>query len=1212
MQVVANLRGLFKKKKKRGSDVSGVQTGVRRRHVGDRKTAALSAGGTDQGRSDLDSHADTCVVGSHYKVIEYTGETCNVHPFSDEYEPVKDVPIVHAGTAYEHTTGETFILVACQALHLPRQQNALLCPNQMRKHGVVVDDAPQHLSETSTHSLYFPEAALRVPLRMNGVISYIETRLPTDRELETCTHVNMTSTEGWDPYSETFEQQEGIVSRRREEEETGVAKDDKTSTRQIHALSRRCETAAVFSDISSTLVDDAFVQGLINTVRVSATKSTARHPEVKAHDLARRWGIGLDTAERTLKVTTQKGIRHAVHPIHRRYRTQQQQYRYNRLNTKFYSDTFFSTTKSLNGNKMAQMFINDLEFSKVVPMEFKSDAGEALSSLFEDVGVPTELHTDGAKEMTMGNWNKVRTNQGGIKQTIVEPYSPWQNRAEAGIREHKKQVVRLMTKTQASKRLWDYCMVYVSEIRARIAHPLYALHNRTPYEHVTGNTPDITEWLEYDWLVPVWYYEPGSFPDRKRTLGRWLGVAHRVGQALCYWILPISAVPIARTTVQPLTEDELKDPAIIEELRVFDAATKLILDGPDDITGAPSLETLFDLDEEETNNSQPFEPEAAMPEADDYTEEAFDKYITAQVLLPKGDSFQTGQVKRRKRDHNGDPTGRADSNPILDTRVYEVEFSDGATQEFSANIIAESLYSQVDEEGRQYIIMEEISEHKKDGNAIGIDDGYTEKQGANRQRRRTTKGWKLLVTWKDGTTSWEPLADLKESNPVEVAEYAVANKISEEPAFAWWIKDVLRRRDRIISKVKSRHWKRTHKFGIRVPKTVKEALEIDAETGTNLWKLAIEKEMKNVMPAFKFLEDDERVPIGYQQINCHMVFDVKMDFDRKARFVAGGHMTEPPASLTYSSVVSRESVRIAFTMAALNDLDILMADIGNAYLNADCRESIFCVAGPEFGSRQGKRMIIVRALYGLKSSGAAWRAHLAQTMCDLGFKPCEADPDVWMREATKPDGFKYWEYVLIYVDDILAVSHDPESIMKNLSALYRLKEDPKTKKGYHAPDRYLGANVGKFEIPGNTSGKTHWYMSADDYVKSAVANVETELDKVGKKLLNKVASPMTSGYRPELDVSEELDDGQANYYQNLIGVLRWSVELGRIDIFVQVAQLSSFLAQPRKGHLDQVFHIFAWMKKHNRSKMVFDDGFIDWKNKFLPIDWSDFYDIREG
>jgi hypothetical protein len=108
--------------------------------------------------------------------------------------------------------------------------------------------------------------------------------------------------------------------------------------------------------------------------------------------------------------------------------------------------------------------------------------------------------------------------------------------------------------------------------------------------------------------------------------------------------------------------------------------------------------------------------------------------------------------------------------------------------------------------------------------------------------------------------------------------------------------------------------------------------------------------MKNNRLAFKVLEEDDKVPIGYKWMKCHMVFDIKMEFTRKARYVAGGHMTDPPATLTYSSVVSRDSVRIAFLLAALNDIDILACDIGNAYLNASPREKVYTTAGPKFGA----------------------------------------------------------------------------------------------------------------------------------------------------------------------------------------------------------------------------------------------------------------------
>jgi Reverse transcriptase (RNA-dependent DNA polymerase) len=112
---------------------------------------------------------------------------------------------------------------------------------------------------------------------------------------------------------------------------------------------------------------------------------------------------------------------------------------------------------------------------------------------------------------------------------------------------------------------------------------------------------------------------------------------------------------------------------------------------------------------------------------------------------------------------------------------------------------------------------------------------------------------------------------------------------------------------------------------------------------------------------------------------------VRMDFTRKARFVAGGLTTAPPNLITYASVVSRESVRIAFLLAALNGLDMLAADKQSAYLNADCMENVYMTCGPEFGHLNGRIGVIVKALYGLRSSGYAWRTHLAATLRSLDF-----------------------------------------------------------------------------------------------------------------------------------------------------------------------------------------------------------------------------------
>ena len=224
------------------------------------------------------------------------------------------------------------------------------------------------------------------------------------------------------------------------------------------------------------------------------------------------------------------------------------------------------------------------------------------------------------------------------------------------------------------------------------------------------------------------------------------------------------------------------------------------------------------------------------------------------------------------------------------------------------------------------------------------------------------------------------------------------------------------------------------------------------------------------------------------------MFDIKMDskFTRKARFVAGGHMTKPPSSMTLSTSITRESVRIAFLLAGLNKLDKKAGDISNAYLNAPCRELICIVTGPEFGSDEGCDMKVVRAWYGLKSSGAICHAMLSQTMMDMKYTRCKADHDVWYCPAVKPNGFEYYEYVLIFVEDILNILQDTNSTMETLGTLYQLNCG-----SVGPPDRYLGRNVQKFQLEDGTMA---WFMSTNGYVKTACTNVVTMLEKDELKL----------------------------------------------------------------------------------------------------------------
>ena len=136
------------------------------------------------------------------------------------------------------------------------------------------------------------------------------------------------------------------------------------------------------------------------------------------------------------------------------------------------------------------------------------------------------------------------------------------------------------------------------------------------------------------------------------------------------------------------------------------------------------------------------------------------------------------------------------------------------------------------------------------------------------------------------------------------------------------------------------------------------------------------------------------------------------ELSQEGLICGGRSYNRNPPALPYSSVVASDSVRITLLVAALNGLNIMTCDIQNAYLMAGCREKIWTIAGPEFRSEKGTHMIIHKALNGLKSCGAAFRAHFAETLYDIGFRSRKVDPDVWLRLAVKPRGQTYYEYTL--------------------------------------------------------------------------------------------------------------------------------------------------------------------------------------------------------
>jgi len=215
----------------------------------------------------------------------------------------------------------------------------------------------------------------------------------------------------------------------------------------------------------------------------------------------------------------------------------------------------------------------------------------------------------------------------------------------------------------------------------------------------------------------------------------------------------------------------------------------------------------------------------------------------------------------------------------------------------------------------------------------------------------------------------------------------------------------------------------------------------------------------------------------------------------------------------------------------------------------------------------------------------------------LGYISCTADPDLWMIKATKDDGTYYYEYMLLYTDDCLAVGQDPKAALHEIDKYFPLKPA-----SVGPPKIYLGAKITRVQLP---NGVEAYSMGMSQYVQEAVRNVEEYLRKRNLKLVKKATTPMTINYAPEVDGSVELEAEDATYYQSLIGILMWIVEMGRMDISMEVSTLSSFIAMPREGHMQQVLHIFAYLKVHHNARIVFDPMYPEVEEDEFEIrDWG--------
>ena len=266
-----------------------------------------------------------------------------------------------------------------------------------------------------------------------------------------------------------------------------------------------------------------------------------------------------------------------------------------------------------------------------------------------------------------------------------------------------------MIRKQVPKRLWDYGLIFESEIMTRTVR---GKNKRTAYEIMTGETPDISEWLDFDFYDWIHYWDNPDDKDSPK-IGKWLGVSHRIGSALCYYVLKENGKIVSRTTVQPIPDVELQEPEVMEKLKKYENNMDHILSDESYVIPKTELDYLyiddFNTDEHENRKSK----EDEIPNDEDYDTDTIDNMINVEVDIQTGGVLKHGRVKKRARDKEGNLIGKKNTNPILDTPAYLVEFNDGDSQEIAANVILENLMSQCDTEGKQYTVYDGICGHRK-------------------------------------------------------------------------------------------------------------------------------------------------------------------------------------------------------------------------------------------------------------------------------------------------------------------------------------------------------------------------------------------------------------------------------------------------------------------------------------------------------------------
>jgi hypothetical protein len=348
-----------------------------------------------------------------------------------------------------------------------------------------------------------------------------------------------------------------------------------------------------------------------------------------------------------------------------------------------------------------------------------------------------------------------------------------------------------------------------------------------------------------------------------------------------------------------------------------------------------------------------------------------------------------------------------------------------------------------DEDREELIAYNEILnylETQEQGEQLWKFKRITGHEGPLESHHNSYKGSKynVMIEWENGEITSEPLSNIATDDPVTCAIYARENGLLDLPGWKRF-KSIAKKEKKYIRMVKQAKLRsfctsKQYQYGVEIPRNYEDAMRLDRQNGNDLWSNAIKEERDSIASYKVFINYGNKPPAGYKRIRVHFVFAVKHDGRHKARLVADGHLTDVPLESVYSGVVSLRGICIIVFLAEHNELQLWATDVGNAYLEAETSEKLYIVAGSEFGKLQGSILVFHKALYGLRTSGKRWHERFADCLMDLGFKPCVAEPDIWLRLNDD-----VYEYIGVYVDDLAIAAKDPKAITDKLINHYGFK-----------------------------------------------------------------------------------------------------------------------------------------------------------------------------